>query len=101
MAKWKKPRGAEREAHLRKLAVRCLKEISSEGHLDSKRPLGNSDVEGDVLELLGIKPIEEGREVESDVYCVEFSEEQVAYAAALWAAWPTWAAKALNRAAVP
>jgi len=46
--------------------------------IDSKRPFGNSDVEGDVLELIGAKP--EGDDGSGPCW----SSKQYSYAAALY-----------------
>src|SRR5215510_4025960 len=47
---------------------------------DDKRPFGNSDVEGDILELLGLKP--EGDDGEDECW----SSKQRAYASRLYEA---------------
>jgi hypothetical protein len=46
--------------------------------IDSKRPFGNSDVEGDILELIGATPAGD----DGDVEC--WSREQRQYAASMY-----------------
>jgi len=82
---WTPPVGEERESHLRLVALAALKAIEAQGCLDSKRPLGNSSIELDVLEACGIEPA--GEEYGDPV----FTEDQEQYAWELWTQWPSWA----------
>lgn len=52
--------------------------------LDSKRPFGNSDVEGDILEIIGATP--DG----DDGHAICFSSKQRAYAAAMYGGLIKW-----------
>lgn len=88
---WTAPTDAERESHLRALALRALAEIAEHGELDFKRPLGNSDIAGDVLEAIGVPPA--GREADWP----SFTDAQAEYAWALWEQWPKWAAAQIKR----
>ena len=52
--------------------------------VDCKRPFGNSDVEGDILEIIGAKP--EGDDGESECW----SSKQRAYAAEMYSSLIGW-----------
>lgn len=52
--------------------------------VDCKRPFGNSDVEGDILEIIGAKP--EGDDGEAECW----SSKQRAYAAEMYGSLIAW-----------
>jgi hypothetical protein len=89
----KKPTTAERERHLFAVAREALEAISDRGELEAKRPLGNSFIAGDVLEIIGAEP-EIVHDGDGDT---EYSDSQIEYADELWASWAEWALKRLPR----
>lgn len=71
--------------HLEKLALAVLANLSHQNDCeygsigtDCKRPFGNSDVEGDILEIIGVKP--EGDDGDRECW----SSKQREYAATLY-----------------
>lgn len=81
-----------RSADLRKVATEAMKAFKSAGCIDFKRPLGNSDIGGDVLEIIDW----EG-EIATE-WGPEYSDEQVAYAEKLWDDVPTYLLGLLKKA---
>ena len=74
----------DKEADLKKLADRVIEELYFDDRcengaptLDCKRPFGNSDIEHDIFEIIGLVPVNE--EFDPQGY-----EEQIRYAKELY-----------------
>lgn len=80
----------EREKHLELLAdaffdnLRISKSEYGGIGLDGKRPFGNSDVEGDILEIIGICPDDD--DDDNRVYASELYSDLIGYLRRKWEA---------------
>lgn len=74
------------DEQMKKLAIRLMKgfEPGESGGIDGKRPFGNSDIEGDVLQIIGAAP-----EDEEDGDAV-WSERQLNMAGKAYDELPRW-----------
>lgn len=75
------------DEHFRKVAIALCK---MEDWREAKRPLGNSDIDGDILALCGIEPADEDE---------GYSDDQTDYAYAVLDGVGRWMIKELQRAA--
>lgn len=81
----------DRDEAMRALTIRVAQGIGAEGFLGQKRPFGNSDITGDVAEIVGIETDELARgndpfAVDPESPCGQARE----WCAQLWREWPEW-----------
>lgn len=93
---WKQPTKAEREKHMKALALRvCSDILPVTEETSGKRPFGNSGVSGDVLDIIGVVFADEV--YESEDYGEEATRPAHKYADDLYDQVGDWMAKVIRR----